>query len=432
MERPPRPRPQIGRRQALLGLAGELGLGVVGLSALSTCRGGCERGEPSRGRPSAAAPSGARSSAARAEPAGSIPARALKLEPASSPSPFAVLEIRGSHRDIGRGMGESFRDSIQALLREQTEFASVVALAGGRLRERVARLEQAARGSHPGLVEELEGMAEGAGMPFAELFAWNCRSEIDAAGAPCPPGCSTVGLVRDGRLLLAHNEDGDEAYGHRMFVLRARPPSGVAFAALVYPGTLPGNGPGLNARGVAQATNYIGPCDAAEGVPRYFVGRAVLEAATLEDAVAIASKDPRAFPWHHNLADLGRGMLVSLETWPGRHHRLDVHGLYLHTNHLLHREMLDLPEQRAYLDRSSLPRLRRLERLFADRPPRSREDVLDALHDRQGTPCKICRRPGDPVGGITVGTAVFESPRPEMSLWDGPSCGGPMQVVSPG
>ena len=343
-----------------------------------------------------------------------------------------MLEIGGSHRDIGLGIGRTFRDSIQALLREQAEFASVVALAGGRLRERVARLEQAARSSYPGLVEELQGMAEGAGIAFEELFAWNCRSEIDASSAPCPPGCSTVGWVRDGGLLLGHNEDGDAAYAHRMFVLRARPPSGIAFAALVYPGTLPGNGPGLNARGVAQATNYIGPCDAAEGVPRYFVGRAVLEAATLEEAVAIACKDPRAFPWHHNLGDLGRGALVSLETWPGRHHRLDVQGLYLHTNHLLHREMLDLPEQRAHLDRSSLPRLRRLERLFADRPPRSREDLLDALHDRQSTPCKICRRPGDVVGGITVGTALFESPRLEMSLWDGPSCGGPVQVVSPG
>ena len=121
-----------------------------------------------------------------------------------------------------------------------------------------------------------------------------------------------------------------------------------------------------------------------------------------------------------------------LETWPGRTDRLDVQGLLLHTNHLLHPSMLDLPEQRAHLELSSLPRLRRLESMFAGRPPGSRDDVLGALHDRVGSMCKICRRPGDRVSGITVGTALFESPRLEMSLWDGPSCGGPEQIVAPG
>ena len=70
--------------------------------------------------------------------------------------------------------------------------------------------------------------------------------------------------------------------------------------------------------------------------------------------------------------------------------------------------------------------------MFAERPPRTRDDVLGALRDRVGSACKICRRPGDRVSGITVGTALFESPRLEMSLWDGPSCDGPAQVVTPG
>jgi hypothetical protein len=226
-------------------------------------------------------------------------------------------------------------------------------------------------------------------------------------------------------MLLGHNEDGGEVYLGRMVLALVRPPSGVAFAALVYPGTLPGNGPGLNARGVAQTTNYISTCQPTEtGIPRYLLGRAMLEAESLEAAVALATTEGRAFPWHHNLASLPERRLVSLETWPGRHHRREVEGVHLHTNHLTHPEMQDLPEDDAYFGRSTGPRMEALERFVADRQVNSRDDLLAALRDRSGEPCRVCRQPGDPVGGVTVATALYESPRIEMTLIDGPPCGG--------
>jgi len=295
----------------------------------------------------------------------------------------------------------------------------------------VKRFEQAARERFPHLIQELEGMAEGCGIAYADLFAWNCRSEIGAASAPCAPGCSTIGLVRGPTMILAHNEDGNEAYAGRMVVVRVRPPSGIGFTVLLYPGTLPGNGPGINQRGVAQTTNYIAPCDAVAGIPRYFIGRAVLEASSLAHAIELATTPGRAFPWHHNLASCGDGRLVSLETWPGRHHKRDVAGLHLHTNHLVHPEMQGLAEKKKYLARSSLPRLRSLQRLAAGRQLRERDDLLALLQDRTGSPCKLCRRPGDEVPGVTVATASFAAPRSSMVLRNGPSCNGPENRYEP-
>ena len=344
---------------------------------------------------------------------------------------FASIAVEGSYRQMGLAMGRALRPHIAAVLLAQPSFQRCCAAAREPARAELESFEQATRQSFPHLMDELEGMAEGCGVDRSDLFAWNCRSEIGALEDRCPAGCSTVGVVAAERMVLGHNEDGHAAYGGRMVVVHARPPSGIAFASLLYPGTLAGNGPSLNARGVGQTTNYIAPCRAAAGVPRYFIGRAVLEAESLEHAVSLATTAGRAFPWHHNLTSLPDARLVSLETWPGRHHRRDVQGVLLHTNHLVHPEMQGLPEDTAYLDRSSLPRLRALERVRRTRPLRTAADVLAALADRSGAPCKVCRRPGDEVPGITVATALFASPRLEMQLFDGPSCGGPAQIVRP-
>jgi len=344
---------------------------------------------------------------------------------------FATVEASGSHREIGRAMGTTLGGHIRGVLAAEPSYERCLAAARGPQRELVARFLEVSRARFPAIVEEIEGMAEGLDVPFSDLFAWNCRSEIGVAERPCPPGCSTVGLRTDETMLLAHNEDGGQAYLGRMFVLRATPPSGIAFAALVYPGTVAGNGPGLNARGVVQTTNYIAPCEVAEGIPRYLVGRAVLEAEDLDAAVSIATTEGRAFPWHHNLASLPEGRLVSLETWPGRHDRVDVEGVHVHTNHLTHPGMLELPEPEEYLGRSSGPRLASLESSRAARPFRSREDLLAALTDHSGRPCRVCRHGGDEVPGVTVAAAIFESPSVEMTLIDGPPCQGRQVVIRP-
>ena len=95
---------------------------------------------------------------------------------------------------------------------------------------------------------------------------------------------------------LFQNEDGHAAYGDLMFVVKVSPPSGVRFISLVYPGIITGNGPSLNSRGVIQTTNYISSTKSEIGIPRYVIGRAILEANDAKEAVEIATMQPRAYP----------------------------------------------------------------------------------------------------------------------------------------
>lgn len=388
------------RRQVLSGLAGSAALGLLaghGVGCGATAR------EPTT------PPDGGRTTA------------------------FREVDAVGSYRELGRSLGEAASETLRFIAENDPAYARLQEAAGGAERDRVARFLEATTSRFPHLVEEVEGMAEGAGLELNELFTWISRAELGVAIDPCPPGCSTIAYVGNGGMILAHNEDGSELYHGRMLLMRATPPSGISFAALVYPGTIPGNGPGVNSRGIAQSTNYISMCQPVDtGIPRYFLGRAVLEAESLEQAVELATTDGRAFPWHHNLASLPDARLISLETWPGRDHATEVAGVHLHTNNLLHEEMQGLNERAGYLETSSRPRLAALRRYVESREVSSGEELLGALRDRSGAPCHVCRRPGDEVPGVTVATAIFQAPRVEMTLVEGPPCdGGPETTFSP-
>jgi hypothetical protein len=205
----------------------------------------------------------------------------------------------------------------------------------------------------------------------------------------------------------------------------------VTFLSFVYPGLLPGNGPGFNAAGVVQTTNYIQPHRIADGIPRYFVGRAVLEAQTLAEAVDLVTVQPRAFSWHHNLASLDEGRILSVETVADpkpRHSVLEVDGLYIHTNHLLHDGMTgdgqaaDRPYDVPYI--SSTTRLDVLTRALADHgPPTNVAEIMAMLTLHEGRPYSPCRHPEGEVEGITLGTAVFVAPNHTMKLYHGNPCG---------
>jgi len=344
---------------------------------------------------------------------------------------YPLVEASGSHREIGRTIGAVMNEQINGLLELSPDFKSSVDYLKGEGRETVQRMLNHTETHFPQYVDELQGMAESLDVPFMSLFAFNCRSEIDVLTSP-PPGCSTIALHEDGRMILAHNEDGSDLNIGRMFLAKVTPPSGVTFLSFVYPGLLPGNGPGFNQFGVVQTTNYIQPYKVADGVPRYILGRALLESKNLYEAVATATMTPRAFAWHYNLMSLTDGRILSVETIArpkAKHDILEVEGVYIHTNHLLHPGMTSEdaktppPYDVPYI--SSTTRMKVLNEALKKRGrPKNAEDIISLLSLHKGRPYSPCRHPKGDVRGSTLGTAVFEAPTIGMTLYHGNPCLG--------
>lgn len=344
---------------------------------------------------------------------------------------YPLVEASGSHLEIGRTIGAVMKEQISGLLDLSPDFKKSVDYLNGRGRDTVQRMLNHTKMHFPQYVEELQGMAESLGVPFRSLFAFNCRSEISVLTSP-PPGCSTIALRESGRMILVHNEDGSDLNIGRMFLVKVTPPSGVTFLSFVYPGLLPGNGPGCNRFGVAQSTNYIQPLKVADGVPRYIIGRALLESKNLDEAIATATMTPRAFAWHYNLASLTEGRVLSVETIAHpepKHHIIEVEGVYIHTNHLLHPGMTSEDEKTPppydvpYI--SSTTRMEVLNEAVEKRGlPTNVEEIISLLSLHKRRPYSPCRHPKGKVRGSTLGTAVFEASSIGMTLYHGNPCRG--------
>jgi predicted choloylglycine hydrolase len=344
---------------------------------------------------------------------------------------YPLVEASGSHYDIGRTIGEAMNVQITGLLDLSPDFEKSVDYISGDGLTNVQKMLDHTHTHFPQYIEELQGMADSLKVPFASLFAFNCRSEINILSSS-PPGCSTIALRENNRMILVHNEDGSDLNIGRMFLAKVTPPSGVTFLVFVYPGLLPGNGPGFNQFGVVQSTNYIQPHKVADGVPRYILARAILESKNLYEAVATATMTPRAFSWHYNLASLPEGKILSVETVAHpqpKHDIMEVEGVYIHTNHLLHDGMTSKDESTPppydvpYI--SSTTRMEVLtEAVEKNGLPTNVEEILGLLSLHKRRPYSPCRHPKGDVRGSTLGTAIFEAPKIGMTLYHGNPCRG--------
>ena len=116
-------------------------------------------------------------------------------------SRFPVIEVAGSHREMGRQIGEATRDSIRELVEVVTDRINV-----GRATHKQITNEQAlevARTSiayaaeyAPELMDEVEGVAEGADLTVDQMMLVNVRNQVPAAvdgactGVVVEPKCS--------------------------------------------------------------------------------------------------------------------------------------------------------------------------------------------------------------------------------------------------
>lgn len=342
---------------------------------------------------------------------------------------FPYFRVSGTPREIGRGIGSRFGELIRlGFERRAGWFAALRDFAMGPGRDAYEAFVAAARSRTPRAFEELRGWAEGSGVAFEDLMVLNIRAEVEAliqereaasARAEPQPGCSTVVLAAEDRLLHLHNEDGHDAYADLMFVLDVRPSDGVPYVALSYPGILPGNAPGVNAFGVAQTTNFIACREVRLGVGRHFLDRMILEARSLDEAIEWASHPERAYGFHHVFTSLSERRAVGIEVTPSKVEIVPIAGLYYHTNHLVFEGMTDEDQDEEYVGSSSTSRWRVIEawaRGIGDPAALGLDDLVAPLASHEGSPYSPCRHPEGDVRGFTLATAVFQAPGESFRL----------------
>lgn len=330
-----------------------------------------------------------------------------------------TIVARGDAFAVGQAIGRRGGQSVRDAAFHTAQYQALKPWLGS---DRLEALKAAALSAFPRLLREIEGIADGAGLPLDEIFLWNCRGDLrDLDPALDDSGCTTV-LLPGETALIGHNEDGGADLAGLCFLCQVEPDDGPGFTAFCYPGMLPGHAFGVNRLGLVQTINNIRPHDLAVGVPRHVISRAVLDCRDLDQAVALLQRNDRAAGFHHALGQAGDPRLLSVEAPASGCAVREVRGPLAHANHLVADDYGDLDQD---CQPSSVARQERADALIAAGAVAA-GDPLAILFDRDNAALPILRNGvEDGNDGYTLATVLFEitSQAVGWSVCHGPDAG---------
>lgn len=348
------------------------------------------------------------------------------------PRDMPLLRVAGSHREVGRQVGEA----TAAVLRASVDFDA--ALPPGRSRaEQLAlaeRYRDATLKATPWLVEEIDGAAEGAGVDPLALFAasieeiWGVRPSQATAGEPVEGRCSDLvagpPATADGHVWVAHNNDLSPSSEEAAIAVEWRVPGEPVVFSL---GIGPWISVGWNDTGLSLTGNELSPNDEVVGVPRLLMVREQLTAPTLDAAVAMALRPDRASSYNTVFAHRdGRIVNVEGSATDAEVHGPNAAGALVHTNHYACDRMLRYEGDSAYALKSAVryDRARALLEMAAGGPAPGSvtpERLRAALSDHDTTP-PVCRHGEDPAEGRTVFWCLADVTAGVITYGLGPPC----------
>jgi isopenicillin-N N-acyltransferase-like protein len=254
------------------------------------------------------------------------------------------LKVSGSHREIGRQIGEAMRNevahSVNNARKLLTDAYDTLQLDWDGALIQARKYLPFAEERYPQYVEELRGISEGAGVNFYDLVMVNSMEAVTTDALHLTK-CTSFAVNQDrtanGKVLIAHNEDWVPEDEGDIYVIQARPDHEAPFLAMSYGGLLPNIG--LNAHGIAQCCDSVYPTDSRIGIPRVIASRAVLAAQTPGEAIRRTLVSKRAAGYNHLIVHES-GELYSVEVSAKRFAILyGENGQIVHTNHFLDKDM---------------------------------------------------------------------------------------------
>jgi len=324
-----------------------------------------------------------------------------------------LLELEGPPRDRGRTLGRSVGERILATARM---YAQAFGMTLDELELGGLGFHDTVAGFSRELLAEIEGIAEGAGLPLGLILAINARSEL----RPLPSECTSVAFPGSG--WYGQTWDWAAAQEELAILVKIRYEDDHRVLTMTEPGMLAKVG--ISTAGVSVCLNALTCYEVVRGVPIHLLLRRALEARTAEEALDVVRPSKGC---SGNILLGYRGGYLDVEHANQRTFFMEGTEPFLHTNHYLGAEITrrDLPRHRSSFDRyargtallDGAGDLPHLERVLGDvegplpilRPFSPHEEF-----GSYGTVFRICMHPDR--GVLRIARGRPGSPYQEISL----------------
>lgn len=351
------------------------------------------------------------------------------------------IHLSGTPYSMGLEHGQQLRDEVHHLALERYELARNFAAArGARLtRQQCEEMARQHLSIHqqqmPHVIEEWQGIADGAGLPIEDVFFANALTDLqdvlwqaaDVEVHGCTSFLVAADATRDGNPLAGQTWDMHATAQPVITIFHRTPDNGPRSLVLSTAGCL--TLIGVNEAGISVGNNNLRPTDARPGIIYLALLHEALAQESWDDAAAALIGPGRA-SGHNYLVSDSDGQLANIETTATEHALFPVEtGVYVHTNHYLS-ERLQALEDPQTDPSSTRHRLKRAgQRLAQEQQPFTPESLRLALSDHDGDDLCICRHGTE----RNVRSCAFVVADPAgRSLWArlGPPCEGTLEKYS--
>jgi len=338
----------------------------------------------------------------------------------ASPS-FPLIHLEGDHHEIGVQFGQAAAGGIK-------RFLSMI-LEGARLARSWDQAETLRRSlafvplfkRHcPHLLLEIEGLAEGARISFAEALLLQLRAEVTQVVEGCSAFAFSGTVTADGRVLAGQNSDMSPEMEELGLVVKIKPPAGPRIIMFTFPGLLGYHG--LNSVGVAHFANALPTRPWKMALPHYPLKRMFLESSSVQACLRLMEEAPVCSTGNYVLAD-GQGNIADAELTPTGYQRWHGEdGWIVHTNHYLAAtQAAEADNVLAGYD-DSVHRYERFCQLVRERSGALDVPILQQiLSDHAGYPTSLCRHMQDRPSK-TIASLIAEPERGLLHIAVGNPC----------
>ncbi|XP_023940998.2 uncharacterized protein LOC112047923 [Bicyclus anynana] len=363
-----------------------------------------------------------------------------------------VIYVQGSHYDVGYDVGRTFSSIIKnfiATYENLRDFEKEYKTDAGRdaYDKTLANMKQ----RFPYYIKEIQGVADGANVPFQSLFLLQMDDIIGTINDNHVPrndtgGCSSLAIKTPKSAVLGHTEDAFSETLNHFYIMSAhiiptpedkeRGAVEERFASLCYAGNMPGYTMGYNGNGLVFSINTLSPLTLKPGnTPRTFITRRLLASKNFADAERILRDEglgiANGFSINMIWTDKSGGRKIyNAEVAPdltGDRSLVNIEGFadepLIHVN--IYRRIKLKEVIGPIIDSSTA----RLKAIHAHPTPKTQKDIKDILSDTSGTDFQVFQEKKDTVIK-TIAAGLFELDKMTWSIFiNKPNISEPVAVL---